>query len=81
LQNAVNLGLRFYIVPEIEADFDDELDFSKTEAVNFRLDRRFAIEPLAPSRQAILDAGGLIPYARHKLIERNIRESKTTILM
>ncbi len=81
LQNAINLGLRFYIVPEIEADFDDELEFSKTEVVNSRLNQRFTIEPLAPARQAILDAGGLIPYARHKLIERHIRESKTTILM
>lgn len=69
LQNAVNLGLRTVIAPGIEAEVGDELEITSETVVNKSTGKRFAIEPLAPARQAIVDAGGLIPYAREKLLQ------------
>ena len=31
--------------------------------------RSFEIEPMPPARQAIIDAGGLIPYTRKLLLD------------
>lgn len=68
LQNAINLGLRTIICPTIEASEGDELEIAATEVVNTATGRRFDIVPLPSARQAIVDAGGLIPYARQLLI-------------
>lgn len=68
LQNAINLGLRVVICPTIEASVGDELDIGATEVVNRRTGKRFATTPLPASRQAIIDAGGLIPYTRQRLV-------------
>lgn len=70
LQNAVNLGLRTVCCPALEADEGDELAIEDGRVVNRTSGRTFEIEPLPPARQAIVDAGGLIPYARRKLMER-----------
>jgi 3-isopropylmalate/(R)-2-methylmalate dehydratase small subunit len=67
LQNAVNLGLNLVICPEIEASEGDELEIGPGEVCNLTNGRRFAISPLPPARQAIIDAGGLIPYTRRLL--------------
>lgn len=64
LQNAVNLGLRTIICPDVEASEGDDLDLSPTEVRNRTTGKRFAVVPLPPARQAIVEAGGLIPYAR-----------------
>ncbi len=68
LQNAVNLGLRTIVCPSIEASEGDELDVRPDAVVNRTSGRSFPIEPLPAARQAIVDAGGLIPYARQKLL-------------
>ncbi len=70
LQNAVNLGLRVVVAPTIEAREGDELEIRPDSVVNLTTGRTFPVEPLPPARQAIVDAGGLIPYARRKLLER-----------
>jgi 3-isopropylmalate/(R)-2-methylmalate dehydratase small subunit len=70
LQNAINLGLRTIICPEIEAGEGDELAIEPGRVVNVTTGKSFAVTPLPASRQAIIDAGGLIPYTRRKLIER-----------
>jgi 3-isopropylmalate/(R)-2-methylmalate dehydratase small subunit len=70
LQNAVNLGLHIVICPGIEASEGDELEIGSTWILNKTTCRRQRIEPLPPARQAIMAAGGLIPYTRRKLIER-----------
>ena len=70
LQNAINLGLRTIVCPEIEANEGDELEIHADRVVNATSGRSFAIVPLPQSRQAIIDAGGLIRYTRTKLIER-----------
>ena len=69
LQNAINVGLRLVLCPEIEASEGDELELSATEVRNLTTGKAFAIVPWPPARQAIIDAGGLIPYTRKKLME------------
>jgi 3-isopropylmalate/(R)-2-methylmalate dehydratase small subunit len=68
LQNAINLGLRVVICPTIEAGLGDELDLGAQEVVNTRSGARFPIVALPRSRQAIIDAGGLIAYTRKRLV-------------
>ncbi|HEY3414423.1 MAG TPA: 3-isopropylmalate dehydratase [Armatimonadota bacterium] len=68
LQNAVNLGLRLIICPAIEASEGDELDIGADKVVNKTTGKAYPIVPLPPARQAIIDAGGLIPYARARLM-------------
>jgi 3-isopropylmalate/(R)-2-methylmalate dehydratase small subunit len=70
LQNAVNLGLRVVEVPDIEASEGDELEIGSDAVVNTTTGRMFKAVPMPKSRQAIIDAGGLIAYTRNKLLER-----------
>ena len=70
LQNSCNLGLRTVHCPTIEADLGDDLDITATAVRNVTKAREFAIVPLPPARQAIIDAGGLIAYTRRRLMER-----------
>jgi len=69
LQNAINLGLNTIICPGIEADEGDKIEISDNEVINKTKGKTFKIEPLPKARQAIVDAGGLVPYARKKLLE------------
>ncbi len=69
LQNAVNLGLALVVCPEIEAAEGDELEITATEVKNLTSKRSFAVIPLPAAQQAIIDAGGLIAYARKKLLK------------
>ncbi|MGA2490986.1 MAG: hypothetical protein ABSF99_12530, partial [Anaerolineales bacterium] len=68
LQNSINLGLNTIICPDIEADEGDELNISTTQIVNQTIGKSFEIVPLPQARQAIIDAGGLIPYTRQRLL-------------
>jgi 3-isopropylmalate/(R)-2-methylmalate dehydratase small subunit len=70
LQNSINVGLKMIICPDIEADEGDELEIRDNQVWNQTSGKSFAIEPLPQARQAIIDAGGLIPYTRHLLLER-----------
>jgi 3-isopropylmalate/(R)-2-methylmalate dehydratase small subunit len=70
LQNSVNLGLRLVETPEIEASVGDELEISADAVVNRTTGKKFSVLPLPKSRQAIIDAGGLIAYTRKRLLER-----------
>ena len=69
LQNAINVGLRLVLCPGIEASEGDELELAGGEVLNRTTGKAFAIVPWPPARQAIIDAGGLIPYTRKKLME------------
>lgn len=73
LQNAINLGLRVCIVPGVQADEGDELELTEGEVVNVRTGRKWTFEKLPAARQAIIDAGGLIPYTRRRLQQQNTR--------
>ena len=70
LQNSINVGLKMIICPDIEAAEGDELEIRDNKVWNLTSGKSFAIEPLPKARQAIIDAGGLIPYARRLLLER-----------
>ncbi|MBN1505059.1 MAG: 3-isopropylmalate dehydratase [Candidatus Eisenbacteria bacterium] len=69
LQNSANLGLRTAICPSLEASEGDELEFEAGRVVNRTTGRMFDIVPLPKARQDIIDAGGLIAYARKRLVE------------
>jgi 3-isopropylmalate/(R)-2-methylmalate dehydratase small subunit len=68
LQNSINLGLRMVICPTAEAKVGDELDITPTSVRNLTTGREFPVVPLPAARQAIIDAGGLIPYTRQRLL-------------
>jgi 3-isopropylmalate/(R)-2-methylmalate dehydratase small subunit len=70
LQNAINVGLRTVICPAVVANEGDELDVSGTTVVNRTTGVSYDVAPLPAARQAIIDAGGLIPYARALLVEQ-----------
>jgi 3-isopropylmalate/(R)-2-methylmalate dehydratase small subunit len=69
LQNAINLGLRTVICPMIIAEEGDELEINFDEVFNKTTRKSFPILALPKSRQAIIDAGGLIPYTRARLLQ------------
>lgn len=71
LQNSINLGLKTIICPEIEAEIGDELEFKENLIVNKTNGKEFTIVPHHKSRQAIIEAGGLIPYTRKLLLEQS----------
>lgn len=73
LQNSVNLGLNLVICPAIEAEEGDEIDVLPGKVLNRTSGREFPTVPLPPARQAIIDAGGLIPFTRKRLLERQPR--------
>ncbi|HBE73466.1 MAG TPA: 3-isopropylmalate dehydratase [candidate division Zixibacteria bacterium] len=73
LQNSINVGLYMVICPAIEADEGDEIEIiastplGNPKVKNVTKGKEFDTVPLPKARQAIIDAGGLIPYTR-KLI-------------
>jgi len=69
LQNSINLGLRTVICPDLQAEEGDELEVSGDQVVNLTREESYAIVPLPRSRQAIIDAGGLIPFTRQRLLQ------------
>jgi len=70
LQNSINVGLQMVICPAIEAEEGHELEVREGKVWDLTTGKSFAIEPLPKARQAIIDAGGLIPYARRLVLER-----------
>lgn len=72
-QNAVNLGLRLIICPGVEAAEGDEVEFTPNTVVNKTSGKSYAVEALPAARQAIVEAGGLVPYVRMKLMEERAR--------
>lgn len=70
LQNAINLGLRVVTCPMVQASEGDDLVIGASEVVESATGRTFPTIPLPPSRQSIIDAGGLIPYTRERLLAR-----------
>jgi 3-isopropylmalate/(R)-2-methylmalate dehydratase small subunit len=69
LQNAINLGLQMVICPDCEAEVGDELAIEGDVLKNVTSGKEFKITPLPPARQAIIDAGGLIPFTRAMLLK------------
>jgi 3-isopropylmalate/(R)-2-methylmalate dehydratase small subunit len=68
LQNSINLGLQVIICPDIAADEGDELEISSDKVTNKTSGKSFEAIPLPETRQQIIDAGGLIPFTRQRLL-------------
>jgi 3-isopropylmalate/(R)-2-methylmalate dehydratase small subunit len=68
LQNAINLGLNVVTAPGFQADEGDEIVFERGGVENRTKRTAFDVVPLPFARQAIIDAGGLIPYTRTRLV-------------
>jgi 3-isopropylmalate/(R)-2-methylmalate dehydratase small subunit len=69
LQNSINLGLNTVICPGVEANEGDEIELSGGKLINKTSDKSFDIIPLPKARQAIIDAGGLIPFTRKRIMQ------------
>ncbi|ROL60180.1 3-isopropylmalate dehydratase [Bacteroidetes/Chlorobi group bacterium ChocPot_Mid] len=69
LQNSINLGLKTVICPDIDADVNDELEISEDKVFNKTKGKEYNIIPHTKTQQEIIQAGGLIPYSRKRLIE------------
>jgi 3-isopropylmalate/(R)-2-methylmalate dehydratase small subunit len=70
LQNSINLGLTLVTAPGIEAAEGDELEIDGDRLLNKSSGKSVAILQLPKARQAIMDAGGLIPYTRRRLLDK-----------
>lgn len=70
LQNSINLGLQTVVCPDIEAETGDELEILIDKVVNKTSGKSFVIIPHPATRQAIIDAGGLIPFTRKLMLEK-----------
>jgi len=70
LQNAVNLGLRTFICPKLEAGEGDEVEITAESVLNRTTGAHYALQPLPAARRAIIEAGGLIPYTRERLLRK-----------
>ena len=75
LQNAINLGLDLVTAPGVEAAAGDEILFRGDTVVNETSGNSFPLVKLPQARQAIIDAGGLIPYTRKRLLHANSSDS------
>jgi len=69
LQNSINLGLKVVICPGLKAEEGHDLTFTDDAVVNTTTGQRFDQVQLPEARRAIMEAGGLIPYTRKKLVE------------
>ena len=70
LQNSINLGLQVVICPGIEASEGDELEITADQVLNRTTGKAFDQVKLPAARKGIMDAGGLIPYTRARLMAR-----------
>ena len=69
LQNAINLGLELVTAPGFRAAAGDEIELTGTEIRNATTGRNVPVVQLPQARRAIIDAGGLIPYTRKRVLE------------
>lgn len=70
LQNSINLGLQVVICPGIEASEGDELEITADQVINRTTGKAHAQVKLPAARKGIMDAGGLIPYTRARLMAK-----------
>ncbi len=73
LQNAINLGLDVVTAPGVTAGVGDEIEVAGGKVHNRTSGKSWDVVPLPKARQAIIDAGGLIPYTKKRLLEIHAR--------
>jgi 3-isopropylmalate/(R)-2-methylmalate dehydratase small subunit len=69
MQNSINLGLQMVICPDVEAEEGDVLKIAGDKVHNKTNGKFFDVIPMPETRQAIIDAGGLVPFTRQRLLE------------
>jgi 3-isopropylmalate dehydratase small subunit len=69
LQNAINVGLKVFIVPGMEGSEGDGIEFGQDVVANRTTGETYHIEQLPKARQLIVDAGGLVPYTKKRLMQ------------
>ncbi len=70
LQNSINLGLQVVICPDIEVSEGDDLDITVDQVLNRSTGKAYEQVKLPAARKGIMDAGGLIPYTRARLMTK-----------
>jgi 3-isopropylmalate dehydratase small subunit len=70
MQNAINLGLRLVTAPGFAASEGDELEIGEHQVKNLTSGRVVDIIQLPKARQVVMEAGGLIPYTRKRLLDQ-----------
>jgi 3-isopropylmalate/(R)-2-methylmalate dehydratase small subunit len=70
LQNSINLGLQTVTCPNLVAVNDDIVEITPTAVVNVTSGKSFPVIPLPEARRAIVEAGGLIPYTRKRVMAK-----------
>ncbi len=70
MQNSINLGLQLIVAPGVRASEGDRMDLLPDRVVNGTTGATYATVRLPEARQAIINAGGLIPYTRTLLLQR-----------
>jgi len=70
LQNAINLGLRLVTAPGVVANEGDGLEIGDHQVKNLATGSVVDIVQLPKARQVIMEAGGLIPYTRTRLLQQ-----------
>jgi 3-isopropylmalate/(R)-2-methylmalate dehydratase small subunit len=70
-QNAVNLGLLLVAAPGVRGDAGDRLEIGPETVTNATTGASYSVRGMPASRRAIVDAGGLIPYTRSRLLNRH----------
>ena len=68
LQNSINLGLNLVTAPGFRASEGDDVEVNGGQVVNRTTGKAVPIVQLPRSRQAIMEAGGLIAYTRKRLV-------------
>ncbi len=70
-RNAINIGLHIAECPEAARDAETgdvlAVDFAAGTVVNRTRGRKYRFPAFSPELQAIIDAGGLIPFTQQKL--------------
>ncbi len=70
LQNAINLGLRLIQAEGIDAQEGQEIILEEALVRDAAGGASWPVRRLPESRQAIIEAGGLIPYTRRRLAQQ-----------
>jgi 3-isopropylmalate/(R)-2-methylmalate dehydratase small subunit len=70
LQNSINLGLQVVICPGIETSEGDDLEITADQVLNKTTGKAYDQVKLPAARKGIMDAGGLIPYTRARLMAK-----------
>jgi 3-isopropylmalate/(R)-2-methylmalate dehydratase small subunit len=71
LQNSINLGLQVVICPSLEASEGDDVEIGADQVFNRTTGKTFDQVKLPAARKGIMDAGGLIPYTRARLMAKH----------